>query len=105
MGGCQTEKEMFLILITSAWNILGELNSLETILGSIDITMAIEPQQKQLQNGEQVSFSCGLTGLLDISDFCKSAVLSVQISVHGIEHSKKMYVLNMKQNNFIGTKI
>jgi len=31
--------------------------------------MAIEPQQKQLQKGEQVSFSCGLTGLLDNSDF------------------------------------
>ena len=90
MGGCHTEKERFLTLLISGWNILVELNSVDTIFGSIDITMAIEPQQKQLQNGEQVSFSCGLTGWPEISDFTKLSVSLVQTSVQGIEQRNKI---------------
>jgi len=78
----------------------------EIISVKSDTTTAMEPQQKQLQKGEQVSSSCGLAGLSVISDFCVLSLSSLQISVQGIEQSSKIYRLkSIQKNNFISAKI
>ena len=54
------EKEIFLVFTTVFLNFFGWLNSARVISGKIVELIAKEPQQKQIQNGEQVSSSCGL---------------------------------------------
>lgn len=89
-GGCHTAKETWCILTISGRIVFGALNSVETISLNTETCTAIEPQQKQLQNGEQVSFSCGLAGWSVISDFWVLPSSLLCTSVQGIEQRNKI---------------